>query len=48
MKKIIAIILLGLVAFGSVAFAGPGLWKIPEDEISVCGGPGLWKIPEGH
>jgi hypothetical protein len=31
--------------FGSVAFAGPGLWKIPEDEITVDGGPGLWKIP---
>jgi hypothetical protein len=48
MKKIIAIILLGLVAFGSMAFAGPGLWKIPEDEITVDGGPGLWKIPEGY
>jgi len=48
MKKIVAILLIGLVAFGTFAFAGPGLWKIPEDEITVDGGPGLWKIPEGY
>ena len=48
MKKIIAILLIGLVAFGTFTFAVPGLRTIPEDEITVDGGPGLWKIPEGY
>ncbi|MGC9322035.1 MAG: hypothetical protein ACP5FY_07335 [Kosmotogaceae bacterium] len=48
MKKVAAIILIGLIAFGGVALAGPGLWKIPEGEFTVDGGPGLWKIPEGE
>jgi len=48
MKKMIAILLIGLVSFGTVALAGPGLWKIPEGEFTVDGGPGLWKIPEGY
>jgi len=47
MKKMIAILLIGMVAFGTVAFAGPGFWKIPEDAITADGGPGFWKIPEG-
>lgn len=46
-KKLIAILLIGMVAFGTVAFAGPGFWKIPEDAITADGGPGFWKIPEG-
>jgi len=47
MKKMIAILLIGMVAFGTIAFAGPGFWKIPEDAITADGGPGFWKIPEG-
>ncbi|WP_292596303.1 hypothetical protein [Mesotoga sp. UBA6090] len=48
MKKVAAILLIGLIAFGGVVLAGPGLWKIPEGEFTVDGGPGLWKIPEGY
>ncbi|CCU84278.1 MAG: hypothetical protein AB7T02_07040 [Mesotoga sp.] len=48
MKKVAAILLIGLIVLGGVALAGPGLWKIPEGEFTVDGGPGLWKIPEGY